>query len=430
MTLARIKALSSLALAALACAVAVGACGESVLDVLTNDDGGTDPTSGGDSAVDGEAGAPDAAADVDVGDAPGLTCPDASAVNQSCVRSTECCSGYCASSTTSIETTCRLATGCLGVGSDCSRAGACCSNGCFSPEAGAPGVCAGESACNASGSTCAADHDCCSQSCVGGVCASAAPGCKPAGEACAADSACCGRVCVDHGDAVLTCALLQGCRPEGETCTASPDCCSQRCEADTAGVLRCSALAACTSNDKKACSRQVGDVCSDANQCCSRLCLTTHDGTKRCAAPGGCRSECELCSAAADCCSGVCGQSADGRERCQPASACGKPGEVCDKDPDCCSTGGTSKCAPDPMPGGPKRCHRPGAPACVLEGAGCALTSECCAGRCVPGAGGALVCRAACLPYGASCASRADCCGVDVDCLHLAGAQLCAPIGN
>jgi hypothetical protein len=193
-------------------------------------------------------------------------------------------------------------------------------------------------------------------------------------------------------------------------------------------VKRCTALAQCTMGDKRTCVRQVGDVCKDANQCCSRVCLTTGDGTKRCAPSGGCRAECETCAVGADCCSGACGPGTDGVTRCQPATACGKPGEICDKDPDCCSAGGVSKCLPDPMPDGPKRCHRPGTPACVANGASCALTSECCAGRCVPGPGGTLSCSQACLPFGAACASRADCCGLDVDCMHLGGGLVCAPL--
>ena len=411
-------------------AIAMSACGESVLDVLASDaplDGG-----GGEGAVSGEGGGLDASADVDLGDAPGLRCADALPVNHACTHSTDCCSGFCAPSSTTVEATCRPATGCLGVGSSCARAGACCSNGCFSTDAGgvASGTCAGEAACFVAGGACNVDHECCSQHCAGGVCTSAAPGCKPAGETCTGDMTCCGRVCVGQGDSVLTCALLQGCRPEGETCTTAVDCCTQRCDADATGVLRCTSLAACTSNDKRACSRLVGDVCTDANQCCSRVCVATNDGTKRCAASGGCRSECELCATSADCCSGACGLGSDGVNRCQPASACGKPGEVCDKDPDCCAATGISKCLPDPSPGGPKRCHVAGTPACVAEGAACALTSECCTGRCVPGSNGSFACRSECLGYGSPCAARADCCGVDVDCVHVAGALVCAPIGN
>jgi hypothetical protein len=421
-TSVRVLVAGGLAAAVFACAVV--SCGESVLVVIERDDAAG---AGAETSVDGPVS--DAPADVDFGDAPGSSCADASPVNAQCTLSSQCCSGYCAAGAT-LETTCRFATGCLGVGSSCARAGGCCSNGCFVVPPGTTPQCSGETACFPVGGTCTADYDCCSHHCSSGACVAAAAGCKPAGETCVGDPDCCGRVCVVSTAGTSKCELLQGCRPEGETCAVATDCCSERCDADATGVLRCTALAQCTPRDKKACTRQVGDVCKDPNSCCSRVCLTTGDGTKRCAAAGGCRSECEICSNAADCCSGVCGQGTDGVLRCQPAATCGRPGEICDKDMDCCNAGAPSKCLPDPAPGGPKRCHLPGAPACAGEGAACTLASECCAGRCVPGDTGALACRAACLPFGAACTSRADCCGVDVDCMNLGGALVCAPLAR
>jgi hypothetical protein len=143
---------------------------------------------------------------------------------------------------------------------------------------------------------------------------------------------------------------------------------------------------------------------------------------KRCAPTGGCRPECDLCTSGAECCSGTCGVDAMGVSRCQPSS-CGAIGEICDKDPDCCPG---SRCAPEPEHAGPKRCQPPAGAPCVGENA-CAISTECCAGRCVPSESGRL-CAPACLPVGAACSARADCCGPTVDCLAVGGARTCAPL--
>jgi hypothetical protein len=388
---------------------------EQVLDVLgpagaipVDDGGARDADTSGDAQADANQ--------------PG-SCPGRNAIGLSCASSEECCSGYCTLGPTN-EATCRPTTGCVGIGGACTRAGACCSLGC-SGGTDQPEICAATK-CAQTGASCARSNDCCSNKCVSNACIAAGAGCRPAGEACATDADCCGRVCADeHGEGILTCAIIQGCRPEGETCDSSADCCSARCAADPSGVMRCSALAACTSGDKKPCSRQVGDVCKDANECCSRQCVTTGDGTKRCAPAGGCRGECETCSSGADCCSKLCAPDATGVNRCQPAT-CGTPGEICDKDPDCCAG---SKCTPDPAIGGPKRCHVPAGTQCT--NASCALASECCGGvHCTPNADNSLFCTAACAPVGARCSARADCCngGSGIDCLSIAGIRTCTEI--
>jgi hypothetical protein len=115
-------------------------------------------------------------------------------------------------------------------------------------------------------------------------------------------------------------------------------------------------------------------------------------------------------------------------KRCKPGP-CGLRGEACDRSEDCCSGAGLECSAAGT--GSPRRCRPGGSPACLEEGAECALTTDCCSGRCVPGAHGTLECRSACVPYGGACTARGDCCGAPAaDCMMLDGAHVCAPLAR
>jgi hypothetical protein len=116
----------------------------------------------------------------------------------------------------------------------------------------------------------------------------------------------------------------------------------------------------------------------------------------------------------------------EGSSSCAPSKGCRPIGDRCAKDPDCC-TPGMGACGPDET--GTLRCLGPGGsePSCLGAGSACALSEQCCAGRCLPDSTGALACGGACAPLGAACNGDEDCCAGA--CLGPADRSVCAVIG-
>jgi hypothetical protein len=375
-------------------------------------------------------------ADASVGGAPAggsssiPECVEGIATDQSCEYSSQCCSGLC-SLDSRAELTCRPTPGCLGVGRACSLASECCSLACAAGDGGV-GTCVESGLCAVIGSACSVNLDCCSNLCDTGQCADPGasppgPRCATAGEVCSEAGECCGQVCNSDSDERAWCQLLAGCRVQGELCAAANDCCSGWCNTEKSGISRCAALGPCTVSDAKPCTAQVGDTCKNSDECCSHVCIgAVSDAVNRCAPAPGCRAVCDLCVHNSDCCSNTCVASADGVSRCSPAGNCLPEGETCTRDDQCCQTASKMRCAEEPKGLKGKRCviDDPAVP-CLTDGAGCALASRCCGGRCLPSANGGFVCASECVKENQPCTSRADCCDSRADCIAVDGQRVC-----
>ena len=235
--------------------------------------------------------------------------------------------------------------------------------------------------------------------------------CRAQGAQCSADAECCNSYCDRPGGAATgQCASLGGCATTGEPCVGlgeNGSCCSTQCVASgSGGAASCGRLGGCM---------PAGEVCTTGLECCSGSCApsgTTLDGRPilRCAAEASCQLPGSVCIAgSSNCCpSGGgdfgCVTAATGARRCVGgAPGCVLPGAACSATEECCTesfpnvqcqagVGGTNVC-------------------CVPQGQACAFGDNCCSGVCAPGPGGNLVCAAGCLAPGAACTTTSDCCG-------------------
>ena len=334
---------------------------------------------------------------------------------------------------------------CADGGGSCTIDADCCSLNC---EGGICGSAAG--ACGVKGDLCEEAGDCCSFNCAT-TCAGSTANCDPIGEACTGGNTCCSDYCAnpvgeacDPGEAGCRCAQAFYCRAQGELCSDDLDCCNSYCDRPGGAIVgHCASVGSCLN---------AGEPCGNpgiSGACCSNACVDTSGvGVATCEFLGGCLPISGICSRGSECCSGSCaanGTTADGRPimRCTSDTSCLEAGEVCPPvSANCCPAGGGATGC-EPAVSGVNRCFG-GVPGCVLPGAACTDTSECCAetfpniqcqpgpgannvcclangqgcafgeiccsGVCAPDGGGNLVCNPGCVTTGGSCTTSADCC--------------------
>jgi hypothetical protein len=230
------------------------------------------------------------------------------------------------------------------------------------------------------------------------------------------------------------------CRLSGEVCAADSDCCNGLCEDGYCAKIEGQGVVSC---------RVVGEACDQASDCCSYSCFDDGTGFKSCHYLGGCRPYGELCTDSSQCCSSAdsCNGNAtpaecvplvgnDGVER--PVGRCDliqgpKPaGEVCDSrfagTHDCC--GGDDACKATTL--GIERCFGAeftpgdGTPPveCLMNGADCAISDQCCSGLCAPDMNGDLKCTdGTCTPDGDACTNSGDCCSGNCNSDGVCGAE-------
>jgi hypothetical protein len=336
---------------------------------------------------------------------------------------------------------------CSSEGASCTLDADCCSLNC---DGGICGAAAG--ACKVQGASCGSDGDCCSLACAT-TCGASGGDCGPIGESCSTGNSCCSGFCAGSdgagcasGGIGCRCAPALECRAQGELCAADADCCNSYCDRPgdaTVGL--------CTKN--VATCETAGEPCSPTGSngsCCSGQCVDASGiGAGTCGRLGGCLPASEICANGLECCSGSCEQSAttdDGRPimRCAASVTCLLPGDTCALGGviNCCPPGGgdigctTSSSGASRCVGGTAGCVLPGAACtdtsecctetyanvqcqagsggsdvcCLSAGQSCALGDVCCSGVCAPNAEGQLVCAAGCLAAAASCTTNADCC--------------------
>ena len=252
-----------------------------------------------------------------------------------------------------------------------------------------------------------------------------ADACRAQGAQCSSDSECCNSYCDRPGGAITgQCATIGGCVTRDEPCGPTGEngsCCSSLCApSGSGGAGSCARLGGCM---------PLGEVCTTGLECCSGSCVpggTTLDGRSvlRCATDASCQLPGGVCVAgSSNCCpSGGgdfgCVTASTGINRCVGGvPGCVLPGAACGSTKECCAESFPNiQCLPGT--GGSNVC-------CLPPGQACAFGDNCCSGVCAPGPGGALVCAAACLAGGASCTTDTDCCGGSCS-RNAAGVAVCA----
>lgn len=172
------------------------------------------------------------------------------------------------------------------------------------------------------------------------------------------------------------------------------------------------------------CILQLDEPCKADHECCSGACVAGADGTSRCQSVAACKSYCEACSDSSECCSGRCVGDALRIAVCH-SGACLAQGEICAKDGDCCAEAGPAHCVEDPKGLKTRRCRLDSSgPPCALEGTRCGRGAECCSGFCVGGGKKELSCAASCVLAGAPCTTTVDCCS-SAECRPVGGVNTC-----
>jgi hypothetical protein len=179
-----------------------------------------------------------------------------------CTNRNNCCSARCEPAPRSGSLVC--AQFCAADNQRCDQASDCCSLACHN------GVCGG-AMCDVAGSECLGNSDCCSGRCEGGRCALTFSACLSTGEGCGEDAGpgvpCCSGVCTGG-----RCDLGPGaCREASAPCNVDQDCCLGHCLKNASGVSVCQAP--CLAD---------GVDCNSDGDCCGGLCIGQ---PSRCATP-------------------------------------------------------------------------------------------------------------------------------------------------